>query len=162
MATFNQEGQTIHGDQYNAGGDMDFKQGDTTINSGDTYSGDFRGAILNVRSTLSNVTQSIGAIPYASTADKQTLEDLIKQLTAVLEAAIQQNPTAAEETEAVAETAKALVDQAKQDKPNRSLLKITGEGLVKATENLAQLTPPVLDISKKIVTFILGMVAAAG
>ena len=150
MTVFNQEGQTVHGDQHNAAGDM-------TVNQGDTYSGDFRGAILNVRSTLTNVTQTVGAIPYASEEEKQTLEVLLQQLSTALEQAAQDHPESAEEVEAVAETTKALVEQANKDKPNRSLLKVTGDGLVKAAENLAKLTPPVLAISQQIVAFVLAM-----
>ncbi|MCB0163946.1 MAG: hypothetical protein KDI79_06965 [Anaerolineae bacterium] len=153
MSVFNQEGQTVHGDQYNAANDMN-------IEKGDTFSGDFRGAVLNVRSTLTNVTQSIGAIPYASDEDKQTLKDLIIRLNEALEEAANQDPGISEETEAVAETAKDLVEKANKEKPNRKSLEITGDGLVKAAENVAKVTPLVLTISKQIVAFILGTIMA--
>ena len=147
---FNQTGQQIGGAQYNVAGDL-------TINTGDTYSGDFRGAILTMRSTLSQVSQAIGTMPAASAADKETLAGLIADLQTALEAVVKQSPASAEDAEAVAETTKALVEQANQPKPNPSLLKITGEGLVKAAENLQTIVPAVLDISRQIVSFVLGI-----
>ncbi len=148
MTTFNQQGQTVGGDQHNAGGDMH-------ISGGDTYSGNFQGAILNVRSTLTNVTQSIGTIPNATAEQQQSLEALVKQLTEALEQFAQAQPEKTEEVEAVAETTKALVEGVQKEKPNRPLLKMTGETLVKAAENLAAVTPAVLVISKQIVDFVL-------
>jgi hypothetical protein len=161
MTTFNQQGQTVHGDQYNAAGNMHLNKQDT-IHHGDVYSGDFQSAILNVRSTLTNVTQVIGAIPHASEGEKQKLEALMKQLTTTLEQILQSHPEAQEEVETVAETAKVLIEGAKEDAPKRGFLKITGEGLIKAAENLAKLTPPVLAISKQLVEFVLGLVAKVG
>jgi hypothetical protein len=43
------------------------------------------------------------------------------------------------------------------EKPNRNLLKITGDGLIAAAENLKKVMPDVLDISKMIVAAIIGL-----
>jgi methyl-accepting chemotaxis protein len=111
-------------------------------------SGDFRGAIVNIKSTLTNVQQSIGAI---STEDKTTryeLEKLISQLSEALEnvpAAMQ------EQAQAIAETTKALVDVAKSETPNKTMLQITGDGLKKAAQSVAGVLPSVIPIVGQIV-----------
>lgn len=121
---------------------------------GDVYSGDFRGAILNVRSTLENVTQSIKNVTGADESTKKDLEELVAQLAAALE---QVPPERAEDAEAVATMTESMVEQATATKPNKSLLKITGEGLKKAAENIADVLPTVLGIATKIVATIAGL-----
>ena len=92
-------------------------------------SGDFRGAIINIKSTLTNVQQSVGEISTNDENARKDLEKLIGQLSE----ALQKIPAEKQEqAQAVAETAKALVDSAKAEKPNKTMLKITGEGLKQA------------------------------
>ncbi len=119
--------------------------------TGDTYSGDFRGAILNVRSKMKDVTQSIGAISQADEGAKAELERLVGDLQTALEAATQKAPEKAQEAEAVAEMTQSLVDSAKGENPNKTMVQITGEGLKRAAENIADVMPTVLDIATKIV-----------
>src|SRR5574341_871269 len=120
---------------------------------GDTFnmSGDFRGAIVNIKSTLRDVQQSVGDIRTQDGASKAELQQLIQQLSQALENA---PPQKAEAAQAVAETAKSLVDQAVAAKPNKTMLQITGEGLKQAAQNLADVMPAVLAISTQIVTAI--------
>lgn len=123
------------------------------LNVGDQFnmSGDFRGAILNIKSTLENVTQTVNAIS-GDDSTKAELDRLLKQLSETL----QQTPAEhAEDAEAVAETAKDLVEKASQAKPNKSLIKITGETLKQAAQNLAVVMPPVLVIATQIVDTVL-------
>jgi hypothetical protein len=117
---------------------------------GDRYnlSGDFRGAILNIESTLKNVQQSIGAMHTEDTAAKEELQALIAQLGETLKEA---PPEKSEEAEAVAEAAKSLVEKAAAEKPNQTSIKITGEGLKQAAENLAGVMPTVLAIATQII-----------
>jgi methyl-accepting chemotaxis protein len=111
-------------------------------------SGDFRGAIINIKSTLTNVQQSVGEIPSTDEAARKELEALIKQLSEALEKV----PASSEEqAQAVAETAKVLVDTAKAEKPNRTMLQISGEGLKQAAQNLAGVMPTVVTIASQIV-----------
>lgn len=119
----------------------------------DTFnmSGDFRGAIVNIKSTLRDVQQSVGDIRTQDGAGKAQLKELIQQLSEALEKA---PPQKAEAAQAVAETAKSLVDQAAADKPNKTMLQITGEGLKQAAQNLADVMPAVLAISTQIVAAI--------
>ncbi|HJS19368.1 MAG TPA: hypothetical protein VJ785_11520 [Anaerolineales bacterium] len=111
-------------------------------------SGDFRGAIINIKSTLTNVQQSVGEIPSSDEAARKELEALIGQLSE----ALQKVPAESEEqAEAVAETAKTLVDTAKSEKPNKTMLQISGEGLKQAAKNLAEVMPTVVTIAGQIV-----------
>jgi hypothetical protein len=137
---------TTGGGDY-AEGSIDKRKG--TFVSGDqfTMSGDFRGAILNIKSTLENVSQSIGAAPHGDAATKAQLQELITQLSAALQ---QAPPEKTSEAEAVAETAKAAVEQATKEKPNRTLVQISAEGLKQAAQNLASVLPAVLPIAQKI------------
>ena len=139
MPVFDQRKQKV-GTQYNVAG-----QGP----SGDTFnmSGDFRGAILNIKSTLSNVSQSIGALPNADESAKDELKHLIEQLNE----ALQQVPAGKEEeAQAVATSAEMLVQTANAEKPNKTMLQITGEGLKQAAKNLAEVMPTVLTIATQI------------
>ncbi|MBN1815589.1 MAG: caspase family protein [Anaerolineae bacterium] len=126
--------------------------------SGDTFnmSGDFRGAMLNIKSTLRNVTQTIGALPLADASTKAELEKLVKDLNDALQ---QAPPDKAEDAEAVAQSAEALIEQASKEKPNRKMIEISGEGLKKAAQNLAGVIPTVLTIATQIVAAIARFVA---
>jgi leucyl-tRNA synthetase len=112
--------------------------------------GDFRGAIVNLKSTLRNVHQTAGEIPNASEDDRKQLQDLIARLTAELEKV---PPAQKDEVEAVAITATALIEQVKDGKKNKTLLRITAEGLKAAASNLAPILPAILPIvSQMIIT----------
>jgi hypothetical protein len=115
-------------------------------------SGDFRGAILNIKSTLTNVQQSIGEIPSTDESTKKELESLVEAMKQALEAAPADKQ---EEAQAVAESAKMLVDTAKAEKPNRTMIEITGEGLKKAAQNLAEVMPSVVSIATQIVVAVM-------
>ncbi len=128
------------------------------IRMGDTFnmSGDFRGAILNIKSTLTNVSQGIGALPHGDAASKDELKQLIDQLNEALQKA---PPGKAEDAEAVAESAKILVEKASEVKPNKTMVQITGEGLKQAAKNIADVLPTVLTIATQIVA-VVGRIAA--
>lgn len=68
-----------------AEGDIDKRRG--TFVGGDQFnmSGNFSGAILNSKSTLTNVSQSIGAAPHGDAATKAQLQQLIAELSAELQ-----------------------------------------------------------------------------
>jgi hypothetical protein len=122
-----------------------------------TMSGDFRGAFINIKSTLTNVQQSVGDISTGDTDTRKELENLIGQLNE----ALQKVPAdKQEEAEAVAETARALIDAAKADKPNRTLVQITGDGLKRAARDLVKATPVVLQVASQIVMNVMKLVEA--
>jgi hypothetical protein len=126
-------------------------QGGLTMGDQFNMSGDFRGAILNIKNKMENVTQTVNAIS-GDDSTKAELEQLLKQLSETLQ---QVPPERTEDAEAVAETAKDLVEKASQEKPNKSLIKISGEGLKQAAQNLAAVMPPVLGIATQIVAAVL-------
>jgi hypothetical protein len=86
-----------------AEGNIDKRRGSFVSGDQFTMSGNFSGAILNIKSTLSNVAQSIGAAPHGTAATKAQLQTLIAQLSAELTNAPAEQASAAE---AVAEMAK--------------------------------------------------------
>ena len=111
-------------------------------------SGDFRGAIINIKSTLTNVQQSVGEIRSTDETSRKELEALIGQLSEALQKVPADHQ---EQAQAVAETAKVLVDTAKTEKPNKTMLQISGQGLKQAAENLAGVIPVVVGIAGQIV-----------
>ena len=119
-----------------------------------TISGNIQNSILNIKSTLTNVQQSVGSISTDDETARQELQGLIEQLSQ----ALQNVPdTQKEQAEAVAASAEALVDTAKADKPNKTLLQITGEGLKKAAENLSEVAPAIVSIASQVVVAIMRM-----
>lgn len=143
--TINVQGDYVGGDKV-AG---DKFTGDKII-----MSGDFRGSNVNIKSTLTQVTQTIGVLPQADDAAKQELQQLVAQLHEQLQ---QVPPDNAEDAEAVAEMTKELIEKANSEKPNKRLLTITGEGLKQAAENIAAITPTVVGIATKIVALVVGL-----
>lgn len=120
-------------------------------------SGDFRGAIINIKSTLTNVQQSVGDIRTDDQAARKELEKLIGQLSE----ALQNVPEASQEqAQAVAETAKVLVDSARAEKPNKTMVKITGEGLRQAAQHLAYAMPVVVKIAGQIAATVEKLIGA--
>ncbi len=114
-------------------------------------SGDFRGAVVNIKSTLTNVQQSVGDIRTDDQNARQELETLIGQLSEALQKVPAKNH---EHAEAVAETAKALVDTAKAEKPNRTLVQVTAQGLKLAAQNLADVMPGVVTLATRIAVIV--------
>jgi hypothetical protein len=138
-----------------AEGHMDKRSG--TFVSGDqfTMSGTFSGAILNIKSTLTNVAQSIGAAPNGDTATKAQLQALIAQLSAELQKIPAEK---AGEAEAVAETAKAAVEQATKAQPNTTMVQISAEGLKQAAQNLAAVLPTVVPLAERVADMLRKMI----
>lgn len=113
------------------------------------------GSILNIKSSLSSVSQTIGASPRGDAATKAELQALIAQLSAVLQ---QAPPEKAADAEAVAETAKAAIDLATKAQPNRTLVQINADGLKQAAQNLAAVLPAVLPIAERIAELVMQMI----
>jgi hypothetical protein len=130
-----------------AEGNIDKRKGHFVSGDQFTMSGNFSGAILNIKSTLTNVSQSIGAAPHGDAATKAQLQALVEQLSAELQKVPAEQ---ASDAEVVAETAKAAVEQATKAQPNKTLVKISAEGLKQAAQNLAAVLPTVLPIATQI------------
>ena len=125
---------------------------------GDTFnmSGDFRGAIINIKSTLRNVAQSVNTIPNADESAKEELKRLIEQLNETLQKVPAEK---AADAEAVAEEAKGLVEAANQKEPNTTTLQIRADGLKKAAENIAAVMPTIAGIAAQIVGAVFKLVS---
>jgi ElaB/YqjD/DUF883 family membrane-anchored ribosome-binding protein len=116
-----------------------------------TFNGDIQKSTIGIRSTftiMTNVGKSVDTIPTDDQAARAELQHLIEQLSQVLEKVPESKK---DEAEAVAASAQTLVENAKAEKPNKALLQISGEGLKKAAENLAEVTPTVLSIAGQVV-----------
>jgi len=157
-AIVNQGGAQTFGDI--TFGNLDFGENHVQVEQGGTYvagdqmtfSGDFRGAILNIKSQLSNVTQNIGALPNLAQADKAELSRLVDELKTLLE---QTPPAKAAEAETVAKRTEKLVQELKEEKPDPEMVEMMGHSLKKAAENLAVALPAVLPIATRIVAYVL-------
>jgi hypothetical protein len=119
-----------------------------TVIQGDSYSGNFQGAMLNIRSTLSNASQQIGAISSSDQRAKDELRQLIDQLGASLQQVPREHSSTAE---TAAKRAAAMVEEAAKPSPDREMIAFSGESLKKAAANLAQVAPTVLAIATQIV-----------
>jgi ElaB/YqjD/DUF883 family membrane-anchored ribosome-binding protein len=162
---------TIQAGRVNVGGTknitgpmtVDMSERNVNVGSGGTYvagdqmnfSGNFQGAILNIKSQLSNVTQSIGALPNVAPADKDELNRLVNELKTLLEQT-PANKTA--EAETVAKRTEKLVKELEEEKPDREMVETMGHSLKKAAENLAGALPTILPIATQIVAFVLKLV----
>lgn len=115
----------------------------------------FQGAIVNISSSLTSVTQTINAAGSLNQATKQELLTLVEQLQEELEKI---RPDNADDADAVAEAAKRVVEDATRERPNKVLIKVSADGLRKATENLTTVAPPVVSLVVKL----LGVIQGAG
>jgi hypothetical protein len=94
----------------------------------DFSSASFSNSILNIESTLTGAIQTIGAAANLEPSVQKQLQQLLEQLQAELK---QVPPAQAAEAEAVAATAKLAVEEATKEKPNKTMVQITGDGLKK-------------------------------
>jgi hypothetical protein len=115
---------------------------------------DIDGGIIIIKSTLTNVQTSVGTMPAVDEAARADLQRSIEQLGQALEKI---PASLKDEAEAVGTAAQMLVDAAKAEKPNKTTIEITSEGLKKAAANLAQVAPTVVTIAGQIVAAVLRM-----
>jgi hypothetical protein len=140
-------GDKVMGDQYKE-----------NSMSNDTFnmSGNFSGSILNIESTLSNVSLLIGAAQHVDNTRKTELQNLLAQLTAELQKVPAEQSS---EAKVVAEIAKTTVEQAIKEQPNKTLLNIRAEGLKLAASDLAAVLPTVLPIARQIAETVMKLVS---
>lgn len=82
-------------------------------------SGDFRGAVVNINSSLDLAEQSAAKGAFGIEADKASIQDLLSHLRAAL---VDAGPANAEDAEALAVSTQHLIEAASSDRPNRSLI----------------------------------------
>lgn len=110
--------------------------------------GNVSGSIVNIDSMLEQVNQTVGSASHFDESAKKQITGLVEQLKAELQKVPAEKK---EEAEAVAESAKALVEAGAKSQPNKATIQITAEGLKKAAENIAGVMPNVLTIAAGIV-----------
>lgn len=115
---------------------------------------DIQNSNLNIKSTLTNVQQTIGGLPGDDETARQELQALIVQLDQALEKIPQHLK---EEAEAAAASARALIESAEAQKPNKTFIEITAEGLKQAAGDLSEVAPTVLGIAGQIVASVMRM-----
>lgn len=130
-----------------------------TITHGPRYdlSGDFRGALLNIESTLRDTRQTIQNLPAADDAARADLLRMVGQLDKALRSA----PPGREEAAAeVADMTQALVDAAGAEKPKKPAIRALSEGLKEAAEVLLDDLPAVVEIAARITAVVASLPGA--
>ena len=114
-------------------------------------SGTVTGSVLNLDSTLTNVTQSIGTLPQADQTTKDELQKLVVDLFEQLKKVPPQNKEVAD---AIAVQTEDVVEKALQEKPNKTLLQTAVGGLKTMADTLQTVAPSVVSL----VTSIAGII----
>lgn len=99
-----------------------------------------------------DITQSLEASPILSQPNLKQLLILLEELKSQLKFAPSEK---AEDVKNVTNRVQKISEELKSAKPNKDDLEYHGRQLVKASENLSQILPNVLDIAGRIVKFIL-------
>lgn len=117
-----------------------------TVSYGPRYdlSGDFRGALLSIESTLRDTQQAIGALPAAGDDVRAGLRRLIVRLDRALLAT---PPGREAEATEVADLAKELIEKAGGPKPRPAVIRGHGDALREAAAALADAVPDAPDIA---------------
>jgi hypothetical protein len=134
----------------NVGGAMTIDQ-PVDIDMGDTFSGGFQGAILNIGSHVEGASQRVGEFTGVDQATKDILLHLIAQLGMVLG---QAPPDKAADAEKIARRVYVLIDEAGKPAPDRELVTFNTESLERAAERIAAVLPSARTIAKQIASHI--------
>jgi CHAT domain len=118
-------------------------------------SGNFQGAILNIKSRLENVTQSIGDLPETDKTTKDELEELVTQLSEILK---QVPPERIEDAEKISKRLDAAVEEAKDSKPDKDVIKSNLNSFLETAKNISAVLPTVLPIAAAIVGHISNLI----
>ncbi|WP_433200301.1 hypothetical protein ACQP00_28515 [Dactylosporangium sp. CS-047395] len=98
---------------------------------------------VNLRSTLTHTTQTIGAAATLDEPTRAELTRLVEQLGAALE---QLPPEQQARADAIAETTGDLVAKATKDQPNKPLVETVASGLRSLVEGLEKVAPLAISI----------------
>lgn len=106
---------------------------------------------VNIGSTLTNVQQTVQAMPVGNDADRKELQDLLAKLHDALKAAPAEKAAAAG---LVASRTDELVKAGADKNPDKSMLRMIGDGLKQAAEFLKDAVPSALTIAGQIVAVV--------
>jgi len=144
------------GGSVTAGGDVNLGAktvgGDEIKGSKYVMSGDFRGAVVNIESHLSNVTQAIMAAPAGDAAERADLNALV----AALQAEIEQLPGGrAAEAEALAARLARMTNALSDG--DAELAGVGGAALERAADSLGDVRPAIPAVARRITAAIRDM-----
>lgn len=118
------------------------------------FSGDFRGAVVNINSSLNSAAQSAANGVFGTEADKAKIQDLLRDLRAAL---VDVDPANVENAEALAVSTQHLIEAAYSNRPNRSLIATSikavregGMALLTASPAIAATVNDIVDTIQKI------------
>ncbi len=127
------------------------QNGDTRVENNISVGGS---AIININSTLNNVSQAIGEAPGLNSTQKAELEGLVSSLRTEIDAIKASHVDEAREIASALE--KAIATAARAEK-KRSLLTLSAKGLKEAAELVADVAPKILATAMLIAKFITGL-----
>jgi archaellum component FlaC len=130
-----------------------YQYGDTRVENNINVGGS---AIINIDSTLNNVSQAIGAAPGLTNTQKSDLEKLVASLRSELDTI---KATHADEAKAITDALEKAVSNAAKPLAERkkSILDFSVKGLKEAAELVADVAPKVLSTATLIGKFITGL-----
>jgi|GEM_PF-4463425 len=113
-------------------------------------------AIINIDSTLSNVTQTITTAPGLDSTQKSELQSLVLSLTRELDRLKASHPDEAQEIAGALD--KAVANATKPEKERKSnILQLSAKGLKEAAELVSDVAPKVLATAGLVAKFIIGL-----
>jgi len=128
-------------------------------NMSTTISGGVTGSNLTINSTLTNVVQSIGAMPNADESAKAELTKLIGELQQQLNNA---PPALGNDANRVSKRVQDLVDEAVVTEPDKSEVESSAGRLISAAAKFAGAVPVIISTVEKITDLIHKIVQSAG
>ena len=109
------------------------------------------GAIVNIQSASTHVTESVGIAKSLGPELQKELQTLLAELQAALEMVPFDRQ---EDAERLVKATEMVVSEGAKDSPNTSFLKIASEGLNEAAKAVADIVPKVVSIVGRIVTLL--------
>lgn len=113
---------------------------------GDRITIDRNSGVINLKSKLENVTQTISA----SSGDEESKAQLIALMKQLSEALDKVPPEQKLDAEAVSDAAEDVVAKATKPNPNKKSVEISGKGLLEAAKGIAGVVPIAIEIVKAI------------
>ena len=138
-----------------AEGNIDKRQGNIVQGDQFNMTGNFSGALLNIKSTLNTVSQNIGAL-QGDMQRKHTLQDFVVQLRTELEKVPVSHVSEAEQT---AKRVELAVAEASKPQPDKEDVEYSLVRLQKAAENIGSVMPSVVPIAMQIANTLRKMLA---
>jgi hypothetical protein len=106
---------------------------------------------VNVKARLDRVTQIVKNAPAVAATERDQLSGLIEQLKQALEAAAEKQP---EDSQRVIQAAEMVAAEVSKQKPSKSFLALSAEGLKEAAKAVAGIAPTVLNVATQIAQFV--------